>query len=96
MKVDDMVAVDLDGNVIEGKLKPSSDTLSHLYVYRHKSDVGGIIHTHSNFATAFAAVGKPIPACLTTIVQNFGAGVPVGEYVPIGEEAIGLEIHQRY
>ena len=56
-----MVVVDLDGKVVEGKYKPSSDTLAHVYVYRHRPDVNGVVHTHSTFATAWAAVGKPIP-----------------------------------
>ena len=92
MSAADMVVVDLDGNVIEGKLTPSSDTDSHLYVYRHRDDVFGVVHTHSNYATAFAAIGKPIPACLTMIAENFGVEVPVGEYAPIGGEEIGAEI----
>ena len=92
MTTEDMVVVDLDGNVIEGKLAPSSDTASHLYVYKHREDVNGMVHTHSNYATAFAAVGKPVPACLTNIAENFGAGIPLGEYALIGGEAIGAEI----
>src|SRR4030065_420404 len=56
-----MVVLDLDGNIVEGTLKPSSDTATHLYIYRQRPDVNGIVHTHSPFATAFAAVGKPIP-----------------------------------
>ena len=59
------VVVDLDGDVVEGTLKPSSDTASHLYIYRHRPDVNGIVHTHSPYATAFAAVGRPIPVYLT-------------------------------
>ena len=92
MKWEDMVVVDLDGKVIEGKLEPSSDTASHLYVYRHRPDVNGVVHTHSYYATAFAAVGKPIPACITAVAENFGREIPVGAYVPIGGEAIGAEI----
>jgi len=84
-----MVIVDLDGNRIEGDLKPSSDTASHLYIYRHRPDVGGIVHTHSPYATAFAAVGKPIPVCLTAMADEFGGPIPVGDFALIGSEAIG-------
>lgn len=92
MKAEDMAVVDLDGKLIEGKYAPSSDTASHLQVYRHRSDVNGIVHTHSNYASAFAVVGKPIPACMTMIAENFGVEIPVGAYAPIGGEAIGNEI----
>ncbi len=84
--------VDLEGNVIEGKLAPSSDTMSHLYVYNHRPDVFGIAHTHSYYATAFAAVGKTVPAFITAVAENFGSEIPLGAYVPIGGEEIGAEI----
>jgi L-ribulose-5-phosphate 4-epimerase len=84
-----MVVLDLDGNVIEGDLKPSSDTASHLYIYRHRPDVGGIVHTHSPYATAFAAVGKPIPVYLTAMGDEFGGPIPCGGFALIGSEAIG-------
>lgn len=84
-----MVILDLDGKVVEGKLNPSSDTASHLYIYRHRSDVGGVVHTHSPYATAFAAVGKSIPVVLTAIADEFGGPIPCGEFVLIGDEAIG-------
>ena len=87
-----MVVVDLDGKVIEGALKPSSDTFAHVYVYRHRPDVHGVVHTHSNFATAWAAVGRPIPAVLTAICDEFGGPIPVGEYAAVGGDAIGREI----
>jgi len=87
-----LVVVDLDGRVLEGELKPSSDTATHLYIYRHRQDVGGIVHTHSTFATAFAAVGKPIPAVLTAICDEFGGPIPVGGFAPIGGEEIGQEV----
>jgi L-ribulose-5-phosphate 4-epimerase len=87
-----MVIVDPDGKRIEGKLNPSVDTPTHLYIYRQRSDVGGIVHTHSNFATAFAAVGKPIPAVLTAICDEFGGPIPVGKFAPIGGEEIGREV----
>ena len=92
LKSSDMVVVDLEGKVIEGELKPSFDTLTHLYVYRHRQDVNGIVHTHSNYATSFAALGEPIPVCLTAIADQFGGPIPVGAYARIGEEEIGKEI----
>jgi L-ribulose-5-phosphate 4-epimerase len=87
-----MVVVDLNGKVIEGKHKPSSDTFAHVYVYRHRPDVNGVVHTHSTFATAWAAVGKPIPPVLTAICDEFGGPIPVGAYAKIGGDEIGQEI----
>jgi L-ribulose-5-phosphate 4-epimerase len=92
LKSSDMVVVDLEGKVIEGELKPSFDTLTHLYVYRHRQDVNGIVHTHSNYATSFAALGESIPVCLTAMADQFGGSIPVGAYARIGEEEIGKEI----
>lgn len=88
----DMVVLDLDGRVVEGPLAPSVDAPTHLVVYRHREDVGGVVHTHSPFATAFAALGKPIPVYLTAIADEFGCPIPVGAYAQIGEEEIGREI----
>lgn len=87
-----MIVLDLKGKVIEGSLKPSSDTATHLFIYQNRTDVNGIVHTHSPFATAFAAVGKPIPAVLTAICDEFGGAIPVGGFAPIGDEAIGKEV----
>jgi L-ribulose-5-phosphate 4-epimerase len=87
-----MCVVDLDGKRIDGKYKPSSDTFAHVYIYRHRMDVNGIVHTHSTFATAWAAVGKPIPAVLTAICDEFGGPIPVGAYAKIGGDEIGQEI----
>jgi L-ribulose-5-phosphate 4-epimerase len=87
-----MVVLDLNGKIVEGILKPSSDTATHLYIYRNRADVNGIVHTHSPYATAFAAVGKPIPAVLTAICDEFGGPIPVGGFAPIGDEAIGKEV----
>ncbi len=89
MQAADMVVVDLEGNVVEGKLKPSSDCASHLYIYRHMQVVNGIVHTHSNYATAFAALGKAIPVYLTAIGDEFGGEIPCGEFALIGGEQIG-------
>ena len=88
---ENLVVVDLEGNVLEGDLKPSMDTATHLYIYRHRSDVLGVGHTHSVLASTFAARGKPIPPCLTASAM-MGGEVPLGGFVPIGGEAIGKEI----
>jgi L-ribulose-5-phosphate 4-epimerase len=87
-----MVVVDLDGTVVEGDHGASTDTISHVYVYRRRPDVMGIVHTHSNYATAFAAVGKSIPVCLTAVADEFGMAIPCGDYARIGGEHIGEEI----
>ena len=86
---ENMIIVDLQGEVIEGDLKPSSDTASHLYIYRHRPDVFGVVHTHSRYATAFAAVNKPIPVYLTAIGDEFGCAIPCGGFALIGGEEIG-------
>jgi L-ribulose-5-phosphate 4-epimerase len=86
-----MVVVDMDCRVVEGDLKPSTDTDTHLYVYRHRPDVLGMVHTHSPYATSFAALGQPIPACLTASAM-LGGEIPVGGYAPIGGADIGQEI----
>lgn len=87
-----MAIVDLGGNVIEATHGPSTDTAAHLYIYRQRPDVNGVTHTHSNYATAFAATGRSIPACLTAIADEFGGPVPCGAYASIGGEQIGEEI----
>jgi len=89
-----MVVVDLDGNVLEGNLKPSVDTETHLYIYKHRPDVFGICHTHSTYASVFAALGEPIPSCLTTSTM-LGGEIPVGNFVPIGGKEIGKEIVEK-
>jgi len=92
LRASNMVVVNSKGNIIEGKLKPSVDTITHLYIYGHRRDVYGIVHTHSNYATSFAILGEPIPVCLTAIADEFGGPIPIGEYAQIGEEEIGKEI----
>ena len=87
-----MVVCDLDGNVVSGKHKPSSDTAAHAYVYRNMPEVGGVVHTHSNYATAWAAVGQPIPCVLTAIADEFGAEIPIGPFAKIGDDSIGRGI----
>lgn len=89
LRPEHIVLVDLEGRVVEGAYTPSSDTASHLYIYRHRPDVGGIVHTHSPYATAFAAVNRPIPPVLTAIGDEFGGPIPVGGFALIGDEAIG-------
>jgi L-ribulose-5-phosphate 4-epimerase len=89
LRPEHLVVLDVDGKIVEGNLSPSSDTASHLYIYRHRPDVGGIVHTHSPYATAFAAVGKPIPVYLTAIADEFGGPIPVGGFALIGGEEIG-------
>lgn len=89
LRPEDMVIVDLEGDVIEGALSPSSDTASHLYIYRHRPDVCGVVHTHSPYATAFAALGRPIPVYLTAHADEFGEPIPCGGFALIGGEEIG-------
>ena len=89
LRPEHMVIVDMDGRVVEGEFKPSSDTASHLFIYRHRPDVGGIVHTHSPYATAFAAVNRPIPVVLTAMADEFGGPIPCGGFALIGGEEIG-------
>jgi L-ribulose-5-phosphate 4-epimerase len=91
LTAENLVVVDLAGKVIEGDLKPSMDTATHLYIYRHRPHVLGVAHTHSVFASTFAARGRPIPPCLTASAM-LGGEVPLGGFVAIGGEAIGKEI----
>ena len=87
-----MVVCDLDGNLVEGDHQPSSDTAAHAYVYRHLPEVGGVVHTHSTYATAWAARGEPIPCVLTMAADEFGGEVPVGPFALIGDDSIGRGI----
>jgi L-ribulose-5-phosphate 4-epimerase len=80
LKPADMVMTDLDGNKIEGQRKPSVDLPHHLYLYRHRPEIGGIVHTHSNYATSFALLGRSIPAYLTAIADEFGDEIPCAPY----------------
>jgi L-ribulose-5-phosphate 4-epimerase len=92
LTTESMVVVDLDGAIVEGELKPSSDTASHLYIYRHRSDVKGVVHTHSRYATAFAAVGRPIPVYLTAQADEFGGEIPCAGFAIVGDESIGAQV----
>ena len=87
-----MVVCDLSGTVVDGEHAPSSDTAAHAYVYRHMPEVGGVVHTHSTYATAWAARGEPIPCVLTMVADEFGGEVPVGPFALIGDDAIGRGI----
>ena len=89
MKPKHMVVLDMEGKMVEGDFKPSSDVYSHIYIYKHRPDVNGVVHTHSRYATAFAAVGKPIPCVLTAMGDEFGGPIPCGGFALIGDEAIG-------
>jgi L-ribulose-5-phosphate 4-epimerase len=89
---ENMIVCDLDGEVVEGELSPSSDTAAHAYVYRHLPEVGGVVHTHSTYACAWAARGEPVPCVLTAMADEFGAEIPVGPFALIGDDSIGRGI----
>lgn len=89
LRPENMVIVDLDGRVVEGDFKASSDTASHCYIYRHMPHVNGIVHTHSRYATAFAIVGREIPCVTTAMSDEFGGAIPCGGFALIGGEEIG-------
>ncbi|MBI3215574.1 MAG: L-ribulose-5-phosphate 4-epimerase [Mycobacterium sp.] len=93
---DDMVVCSLDGRVVPDSVgshrAPSSDTAAHAYVYRHMPEVGGIVHTHSTYAVAWAARGEPIPCVVTAMADEFGGPIPVGPFAVIGDDSIGRGI----
>jgi len=89
---DNMIVCDLDGEVVEGDFSPSSDTAAHAYVYRHMPHVGGVVHTHSTYACAWAARAEPIPCVLTMMADEFGGEIPVGPFALIGNDDIGKGI----
>lgn len=88
----DMVVCDLDGTLVDGTRSPSSDTAAHAYVYRHMPRVGGVVHTHSTYATAWAARGEPVPCVLTMMADEFGGEIPIGPFALIGDDSIGRGI----
>jgi L-ribulose-5-phosphate 4-epimerase len=92
LRPEDHVVLNLEGEIVEGTLKPSSDTASHLYIYRQRPDIHGIVHTHSPYATAFAAVGKSIPVYLTAHADEFGQTIPCAGFALIGGEEIGEQV----
>ena len=87
-----MVVVGLDGSPVGPGLAPSSDTAAHAYIYRAMPDVGGVVHTHSPYATAWAAAGRAIPCVLTAMADEFGGEIPLGPFALIGSEDIGRGI----
>ena len=87
-----MVVCDLAGRRVAGRFSPSSDTSAHAYVYRHMPAVGGVVHTHSTYATAWAARGEPIPCVITAMADEFGGEIPVGPFALIGGDEIGRGI----
>jgi L-ribulose-5-phosphate 4-epimerase len=87
-----MVVVTTDGDVVEGEHRPSSDTDAHGYVYRMMAEVGGVVHTHSPYATAWAARGEAIPCVLTAMADEFGGEIPIGPFALIGGDDIGKGI----
>lgn len=89
---ENMVVCDLDGNLVEGEHSPSSDTAAHAYVYRNMPDVGGVVHTHSTYASAWAARGEAIPCVLTAMADEFGGEIPLGPFALIGDDSIGQGI----
>jgi L-ribulose-5-phosphate 4-epimerase len=89
---DNMIVCDLDGRVVDGDYAPSSDTAAHAYVYRAMPGVGGVVHTHSTYATAWAARGEAIPCVLTAMADEFGGEVPLGPFALIGNDDIGIGI----
>ena len=87
-----MVVTDLDGHLVDGDRSPSSDTAAHAYVYKHMPQVGGVVHTHSTYATAWAARGEAIPCVLTMMGDEFGGEIPIGPFALIGDDSIGRGI----
>ena len=87
-----MVLCDLDGQPVEDGFSPSSDTATHAYVYRHLPHVGGVVHTHSTYATAWAARGEAIPCVITAMADEFGGEIPLGPFALIGSDEIGRGI----
>ncbi|GLY33211.1 L-ribulose-5-phosphate 4-epimerase [Kineosporia sp. NBRC 101731] len=92
LDAESMVVVDFDGNLVEGNHSPSSDTAAHAYVYKHMAHVNGVVHTHSTYATAWAARRESIPCVLTMMADEFGGDIPVGPFALIGDDSIGRGI----
>jgi L-ribulose-5-phosphate 4-epimerase len=84
-----MVVCDLHGTVVDGEHAPSSDTAAHAFIYRAMPEVGGVVHTHSGYASAWSAVAEPIPCVLTAMADEFGGEIPIGPFALIGNEDIG-------
>ncbi|HEX5553247.1 MAG TPA: class II aldolase/adducin family protein, partial [Chitinophagaceae bacterium] len=86
LSADKMVIVDFDAKIVDGRLRPSSDTKTHAVLYKHWEKIGGISHTHSTYATAWAARGEPVPCILTMMADEFGGEIPVGPFAVIGDD----------
>lgn len=91
LKPEDLVVVDLEGQVMEGRLSPSVDTPAHLEIYKRLPEVGGVVHTHSTYATVFATLGRELPVYVTELADLLGGPVPVSDYLPPGEAGIGAQ-----
>ena len=89
---ENMVVCDFEGRLVEGEHAPSSDTAAHAYVYKHMPEVNGVVHTHSTYATAWAARAEPIPCVLTMMADEFGGEIPIGPFALIGDDSIGQGI----
>ncbi|MCU1409273.1 MAG: L-ribulose-5-phosphate 4-epimerase [Microbacteriaceae bacterium] len=96
LSAENMILCDLQGQIIPGSLgsdrSPSSDTAAHAYVYRNMPEVGGVVHTHSTYATAWAARGESIPCVITAMADEFGGPIPIGPFAIIGDDSIGVGI----
>jgi L-ribulose-5-phosphate 4-epimerase len=96
LTADNQILCDIDGNIVRGtagsERSPSSDTAAHAYVYRHLPQVGGVVHTHSTYATAWAARGEAVPCVLTAMADEFGGDIPIGPFAIIGDDSIGIGI----
>ena len=94
LSADAMVVTDFEGRLVEGSHAPSSDTAAHAYVYAHLPEVGGVVHTHYTYATAWCARRESIPCVLTMIADEFGGDIPVGPFALIGDDSIGRGLVQ--
>lgn len=92
LTLEDIVIVDLDGNIIDGERKPSTDLITHLQIYRAKDNINGIIHTHSSYASCFAVLNQSIPVVCTTMANEVGGEVLVASYAPVGSKELGENI----
>ena len=95
LDLEDIVIVDIDGNIVDGIRKPSSDLITHLQIYRAKEDINGIIHTHSTYASCFAVLNESIPVVSTTMANEVGGEVPVARYAPVGSHELGENIIEK-
>ena len=95
LNLEDLTVTDLDGNLIEGIRKQSSDLKTHLQIYRAKEEINGIIHTHSSFASCFAVLNESIPVTSTTMANEIGGEVPVSKYAPVGSDDLGINIIEK-